>query len=208
MHNRLREAWVLATLVVAHVVAAQPALQSTAPTGRDLLNSERIEAKFGSYGIEVLESDDHLRVSSLFSLEDGHRVCRTFAVVRYPDAVDARLGVEHEMIVAGGSIGATFAARGWTVLKRHRYFGEISSAPRVASLMQRTPAERLAVHVYVLDVARNGERFEYAWIAEVHHPDYLDVDALHAIYGSSNDPPTEPDSATQDLLELVAREIR
>ena len=48
---------------------------------RPLLNSERIERKFGSYGIDVLRNDDAVRMSNLYSLRDGEKICRTFAVV-------------------------------------------------------------------------------------------------------------------------------
>ena len=44
----------------------------------------------------------------------------------------------------------------------------------------------LAVHVYVLDVVKGEMRFQYAAIAEIHHPDYLRRDDLSAIYGSAN----------------------
>ena len=33
-----------------------------------LLNSDRIRAKFGSYGIDVLQDRDRIRVSSLYSV--------------------------------------------------------------------------------------------------------------------------------------------
>jgi hypothetical protein len=36
---------------------------------RPLLNSERIQACFGSYGVEVLQQQDNLRISSLYSLD-------------------------------------------------------------------------------------------------------------------------------------------
>ena len=40
---------------------------------RELLNSERIAAAFGSYGVEVLEQDDTVRVSNLYSGEGEER---------------------------------------------------------------------------------------------------------------------------------------
>jgi hypothetical protein len=177
-----------------------PAVDTRTP---ELLNSERIERTFGSYGIEVLESDARTRVANLYSIAGAARVCRTFAVTRYPTAIDPRLAAEHATIVSGGSIGATFAARGWTVLKTHRYFGEIDATPRLAALMGGIDAARLAVHVYALDVAKDGTRLEYATIAEIHHPEYLDLEDIRAIYGGGTTVPPRPDEATRALLELV-----
>jgi hypothetical protein len=113
IHRFLR----LAAIGVVLAGTAAPAFAqapAAAPAGtRELLNSERIAARFGSYGIAVIESDGRVRVSNLFSGRDGERTCRTFAVVRYPDRVDPALAAEHDEIVRGGSIGAVFAARGW-----------------------------------------------------------------------------------------------
>jgi hypothetical protein len=186
-------------------VAAQPA-QATPRTvlSAELLNSERIERRYGSYGVEVLESDTTTRVSNLYSEHGATRVCRTFAVVRYPPSIDSRLGAERAAILAGGSIGATFAARGWTVVKTHRYAGEIATTPRLAALMGGIDAARLAVHVYTLEVGKDGVRIDYATIAEVHHPDYLGLTDIQAIYGAGAPLPTAPNEATRVLLALVA----
>jgi hypothetical protein len=167
-------------------VQAQP----TVPPARELLNSERIEQKFGSYGVAVLRSDARLRVASLFSTASSagggaeQRTCRTFAVTRYPDEVVPAFAAEHREIVAGGSIGAVFAAHGWRVLKAHLYFGEIAAWPRVAELMRVAPGARLALDAYVLEVAKDGAAFEYASIVEIHHPDYLRLPDLASLYGA------------------------
>ena len=65
---------------------------------RTPLNSERIEARYGSYGIEVLESDTRIRESNLFSEHAGGRVTRTFAIVQYPEIVHSEFS--DEIIVA------------------------------------------------------------------------------------------------------------
>jgi hypothetical protein len=156
----------------------------------------------------VLESDATTRVSNLYSEHAGKRICRTFAVVRYPPSVDARLASEHAAILAGGSIGATFTARGWTVVKTHRYAGEVATTPRLATLMGGIDTPRLAVHVYALSVFKDDMHGEYATIAEVHHPDYLGLDDVQEIYGVGGPLPTEPDAATRALLALVAEEGR
>jgi hypothetical protein len=166
--------------------AAQAIEAAPADAPRELLNSERIAQRFGSYGISVLESDARIRVSNLYSEGEGGRVCRTFAVVRYPATIDPALAAEHEEIVRGGSIGAVFASRGWRVGKSNLRFLEIDASPRVAALMRVPPRTALAAHAYVLDVSKAGRTLEYALLVEIHHPDYLRLADLGAIYGAAS----------------------
>lgn len=196
---RLRAA-LLAAALFAFVLPAQP------PTP-ELLNSERIEQAFGSYGIEVLANGRAERVSRLYSVHDGIEICRSFAVVIYPERLAPALAPEHEAIVAGGSIGATFAAAGWAVRKTHRYFGTLSATDGLRAIMHAPAAGELAVHVYTLSVARDGVEHEYATIAEVHHPDYLDLDALQAIHGEGMTLPAPLDAATRRVLERVVARL-
>lgn len=169
---------------------------------RELLNSERIERRFGSYGVDVLSSDARYRVSNLYSVHDDERICRTFAVVVYPSRIDPRFRREHDEIVAGGSIGAVFARNGWIVTKRHLYFGELPATQKVAGLMRTDEGVPLAVHVYVLSVERDGASFDYATIAEVHHPDYLSSADLPRIYGA----PARSSDAQDRLLDEILAE--
>lgn len=157
------------------------------PAGRELLNSERIAAAFGSYGVEVLEQDERTRVSNLFSGAGQGKTCRTFAVVRYPPHLDGALRVEHAEIVAGGSIGAVFAAHGWQVRKTHLSYAERPASARLAQLMRVAAGTTLAEHIYALDVVKDGRAIEYAVLAEIHHPDYLAVADLARIYGPVDD---------------------
>ncbi len=186
----LRGARWVATITMFAAAAAACA-QAPATTGRELLNSERIEQRFGSYGIAVLASDARVRVSNLYSnnpdrTAGGGRICRTFAVVQYPAAVDPAFAAEHAAIVDGGSIGAVFAASGWRVLKAHLRYDEIAASARLAELLHVQSGTRLARHAYLLSVEREGTVFAYAAIAEIHHPDYLTLADLRAIYGSPN----------------------
>lgn len=209
-----RLALLLASLLVgAEAAVAQPAVASRTEHAqaervepRELLNSERIERRFGSYGIEVLEGDGAIRVSNLYSIEQGRRVGRTFAVVFYPESVNPALEDEHAEIQAGGSIGAVFAAGGWTVTKVHRYFGQIESSAKVAELMGRRPGEPLALHVYVFKVSLGAESFDYATIAEAHHPEYLTVDDLPRIYGPLETPTPSPEM--RETLSAIAARMR
>jgi hypothetical protein len=166
--------------VPAPAAAARPAAT------RELLNSERIERRFGSYGIEVLESDGRVRVSSLYSQGDDGRTCRTFAVVRYPERIDPAVAAEHDEIVRGGSIGAVFAAHGWKVGKTNLRYLEVDAPARVAALMRVPLGTRLAAHAYVLDVTKDGGSIEYAALVEMHHPDYLKLADLREIYGAAD----------------------
>lgn len=171
-------------LAAASVASAQLAAPSAVTAhAREQLNSERIEARFGSYGVEVLEPGPPLRVSDLYSAENGVRTCRTFAIVRYPDRIDSALNAEHEEIVNGGSIGAVFAKHGFSVRKTHLYYGEIEATLRLAALMRVPPGAKLALDAYVLDVAKQGATYEYAALVEIHHPDYLRRADLEALYG-------------------------
>lgn len=187
-------------------LAAYLAVAQTAPAPK-LLNSERIEQKFGSYGIDVLSSDSSLRVSDLYSLENGRKVCRTFAVVLYPTTIDPLFAAEHAAILAGGSIGAVFKQRGWTVTKKNLYFGTLSPTPKVARLMHDGSGRRLAVHVYGLYVAKNGKSFEYATIAEVHHPDYLTLEEVRHIYGNPEPVPAETAGLVQRMLAVTVEQM-
>jgi hypothetical protein len=166
-------------LLVAATATAQP-------PSRELLNSERIQQAFGSYGVEVLASGDRTRITNLYSVDGGTKTCRTFAVVLFPAAVDPAVSAEHATITGGGSIGAVFAANGWRVLKTHLAFREIEATPRLASLMHVAIGTRLAEHAYVLDVAKNDKTVEYAALIEIHHPDYLRRADLDRIYGSAD----------------------
>jgi len=175
---------------------------------RELLNSERIARRFGSYGVDVIAADATVRVSSLYSGEDGQRVCRTFAVVRYPRAVDPRVASEHARILGGESLGATFAAEGWSVHKTHRYYGELPATPRVAELMRIEPGTALALDIYVLDVSNGGDAIEYAAIAELHHPDYLKLVDLATLYGEPATATPAGDRLVRDMLDVVRRRAR
>src|SRR5262245_42966767 len=60
--------WMGLCLALGAPAGAVRAQSSAAvPAAPELLNSERIEQKFGSYGIAVLRSDERLRVANLYS---------------------------------------------------------------------------------------------------------------------------------------------
>ena len=150
-----------------------------------LLNSERIEARFGSYGVAVLRNDPSGRISNLYSVHNGSRITRTLAIVTFHSPLPASLGDVHRRIVEGDSIGRTLKAAGWRVTKET--FEICMATPEGAVTewldgMGLPSRVRLAHHRYELSIARNDEMARYATIAEIHHPDYLTVDQLVEIY--------------------------
>lgn len=146
-----------------------------------LLNSERIEKKFGGYGIDVLYNSAQLRVSNLY---DGKKITRTLAVVDYPDFIDSSFFKEHEIIVQGGSIGSVFKTHGWTIDKKNIFLGELAPSAdynKLCALMGNIPPSKLSVWIYVFNIRKDGKAFPYATITEVYHPDYLSLADLKCI---------------------------
>ena len=151
-----------------------------------LENSERIRLKFGSYGIEVLENSPGIRVSSLHSTHNGINISRTFAVVAYPNVIEPEFQMEHDAIINGQSIGMLFKKNGWLIDKHHQYFGEIKTSPALfnsSSHSDNASTVKSAIHAYTLIIRKDVSEFQYASIAEVHHPDFLRLQDLSEIYG-------------------------
>ena len=181
--------------------AVLAAALSACATETVLLNSERIERRFGSYGIDVLASEAGLRRSSLYSIENGAHVGRTYAVVRFTEDPDTSIDSEHAKVLAGNSLGAVFKANGWNIHKQTLHIGTIvveDTTTDVLDLMALDGRQTLALHVYQLLLARGSQIFEYATIIEVHHPDYLSEADLLRIYSYDQSESLGPDS----LLEL------
>lgn len=169
-------------------------------------NSERIRTKFGSYGIEVLESGQGIRVSNLYSIDKGVKTNRTFAVVAYPEVIEPEFSKEHDAIINGQSIGIVFRNNGWVVDKRHQYFGQIetpSACSDVEAVFGDIGKTRPAIHVYSFFVSKDNSEFRYASIAEVHHPEYLGLEDLYTIYGDVSDSVFEKREDVESFLEIV-----
>ena len=158
------------------------AVACTGDTGP--LNSDRIEQRFGSYGVEILNADPTRRVSSLFSEEPGGRVCRTYAIVDFHLPVDIRLASEHGEVTAGDSIGQVFRRAGWKIRKTTEFIAEENARDvghDLPALMRVAGDQPLATHRYRFEVIKGDVRIHYATITEVHHPDYLQLTALLAL---------------------------
>lgn len=177
------------------------AVLSACATESVVLNSERIEQRFGSYGIDVLASEAGLRRSSLFSYSGDRTTCRTYAVVQFAENADTGWNEAHSRVLAGDSIGETFKEDGWDIRKNTLHIGTIrlpESRTEVGDLMQLRGAHDLALHIYQLVLVRGGNELEYATILEAHHPEYLTETDLHDIFTHE---PVEPVSRS-DLDRL------
>ncbi len=182
--------------------AVLAAVLSACATESVILNSERIEKRFGSYGIDVLASEAGLRRSSLFSLDGDTATCRTYAVVQFREQPDERYDDAHSKVLAGDSIGTTFKEDGWGIQKNTLYIGSARLPDRsteIATLMRLTGAHDLALHVYQLVLVREDSALEYATILEVHHPEYLTVSELRELF----DYEPETAIAPRDLARLT-----
>ena len=168
----------------------------------EALNSERIEQRFGSYGVDVLQYSAGIRRSSLYSVAGDERICRTYAVVRFRDENIAGVTSEHAEVLAGQSIGATFKASGWHIQKTTLYVGALelqADQHPIARLMHLRQGTELAMHAYQLVLEQGDQSIDYATIVEVHHPDYLSPAELGRLYG---------DPAATRLDEQQMRELR
>ena len=170
------------------------------------LNSERIESRFGNYGIEVLASEAGFRRSSLYSADKGFRTCRTYAVARFTDKPHLSYTPEHAKVLAGNSLGEVFKANDWKIHKQTLHIGSLqlgSVISGVGKLMRLSSTQILALHVYQLLLAKDNQVFEYATIAETHHPDYLREPELLSIYPYDDSGSLSAESLS-NILKIVA----
>lgn len=173
----------------------------------ELLNSERIKQRFGSFGLDVLHSSNGLRRASLYSNEDGRKLCRTYSIVRFDNVPDTVIGDEHAQILAGSSIGSTFKANGWTIYKETRFVGELqipAKADEVLQLMAVGENELLAMHVYRLLLKKDVQIIDYSTIIELHHPEYLDKEQVTTLY-MVDEPARLTDTELSEVSDLVLK---
>jgi hypothetical protein len=188
-----------------------PSTKSTSPEDRHTLalaNSDRIQLLFGNYGIQVLENSPGMRISSLYSIHDGIKTNRTFAVVAYPEVVAEAIKKEHQTIIGGESIGIVFRNNGWHTIKHHQYFGELEASTGDSDTRSVFGATRPAIHIYWLSVMKNNSEFRYARIAEVHHPDYLQLEDLKAIYRDDFNDNLVISGEVSEMLEIVKSKMQ
>lgn len=155
-----------------------------------LLNSERIEQQFGSYGVTILSQDSAVRRTSLYSDDSGHPICRTYAIVQYARSEYPEIHSIHSDVLAGASIGSSFSEKGWSIRKETTHIGSIDlkdPAHPLASMMQLDAPAILATHVYDFHVVNASADIHYATIVETHHPQYLDAAQVIEIYGATDE---------------------
>jgi len=177
----------------------------------ELGNSDRILLKFGNYGIDIVENDLRIRVSKLFSTTGGVKTNRTFAVVMYPAVIEPAFSKEHEAIINGQSIGIVFKEHGWLIEKHNQYIGELeplSDDSGIHSVFGNIGEVRPVIHVYSLIVKKDNSEFHYASIAEVHHPEYLDLEELKIICGEETDGAPLMNQDTIDFLKIVETRMK
>ena len=171
----------------------------------ELLNSERIEQQFGTYGIEILRQEDGVRRSNLYSVEDGSHVCRTYAVVVFTDPLESKVATTHAAIIGGSSIGTSFRAAGWQLTKETVYIGTVrvpDPTHEIAGLMRLDKATTLGLHAYRLILRKQEQSVHYATIFESHHPDYLSGAELSQLYADDMGKPLDT-AAIERFVDLV-----
>lgn len=176
VHRRLR----------IHVVICLALILAACTSQGSLLNSERIERTYGSYGVDVIRASDDGRVSSLYSGTGDDKVTRTFAIVAYSGQIRRAFASEHARVQSGESIGAVFRSAGWEIDKLNIFIGEMEIPAKyglLADLMRIDLPKFLATHVYEFVIRKDGKSFDYATIVELHHPQYLSAVDLRDIYG-------------------------
>jgi len=174
----------------------------------EVLNSERIKDRFGSYGIEIIQQDDNIRLSNLYSTHDGDQICRTYAIVEFVGSDFVDLTEVHNKIIDGASIGSTLKNDGWEIRKESIFVGTLrlpESAHPISALMRLQPDVELAVHAYKLHIEKASFSVHYATIIETHHPEYLGTTELRDLYSVSTK--TDVD-AINDIHQLVLRQSR
>lgn len=154
------------------------------------MNSDQIQARFGSYGVDVVAQSGRTRLASLYSLHGSNRICRTLALTRFFDPIPEVLKTAHTAIIAGGSIGATLRQTGWRVVKSDASFATAPAGPQFSTLCAGTLSKnaQIAIQIYTLQVSTNDQRHDYAVIAEAYHPEHI-----------------APRTSTEDLPKLLDR---
>ena len=162
----------------------------------ELLNSERIERQFGSYGIDVITQISGLRRSNLYSEEDGLQTCRTYAIVEFVDPTEDEIKSAHQAILAGASIGEMFRSAGWQIGKQTIHIGTIqitNPAHPIGRLMRLVAPAILATHAYKFVLIGDSQLIHYATIIETHHPAYLTERNLHDLFTINQNQGLEPE---------------
>ena len=139
------------------------------------LNSDAIKATFGSYGVEVISQSESTRVANLYSLSGDVKICRTLAVTEFVLPMDPALVKAHQLIKAGGSIGATLRSAGFSINKKLLIKTETTAGDEFVSLSHGSVrvGAPLYTKVYALFAQLGDRQIPYAVIAEAYHPEHF-----------------------------------
>ena len=129
----------------------------------------------------------------------------------YPTVIEPAFRKEHQAITEGQSIGIVFREHGWQIDKRHQYIGELdtlSDFSGIHSVFGDIGLARPVIHVYSLIVRKDNQEFHYASIAEVHHPEYLELEELTSIFEVEPDGAEVKNPGTIDFLRIVKSKMQ
>lgn len=168
-----------------------------------ILNSTRIEEKFGSYGVDVMVNDEQMgvRLANLYSKLHEQKVMRTLALVKFVPNIDESLKKAHQEILNGASLGSTLVKHKALVKKKLIYKDKIFNLPKKIYEMMNIYEGPLPVIIYDLVANIDGRDIEYCTITEVYSPLFLSFSELNTI---SNQMPYEafPQKAQENIKIL------
>lgn len=159
------------------LMACQTIAQKDAWLAPNILNSQRIELKFGSYGVDILAQNHTSRLANLYSFYEGQKSTRTLAFTRYHLPMDKALLLAHEEILKGGSIGSTLKNHGFQV-KKQFFFLENISMPKISYFTNNN----LPAVIYELIANIDGRDLHYCTILEVYDPNFLTIEEARNLY--------------------------
>lgn len=169
-----------------------------------LLNSTRIELKFGSYGVKVLAQDPvkGIRLSSLYSVHGNEQITRTLAFTRYESKVNDKLKMAHEEILAGGSIGTILNKHGFDLKKELFFKGFVEDMPEEAQNLMQTQESLYAAIIYNLMAIQDNESYPYCTILEVYSPEFLSLADVQLIYPVFNNTKLSEEE-TSNAIDMI-----
>ena len=140
-----------------------------------ILNRDAIKATFGSYGVEGISQSQSTRVAYLYSVSGDAKICRTLAVTEFVFPMDPALTEAHQLIRAGGSIGATLRSAGFSINKKRLIKTETAAGDEFVSLTNGSVLKGAPLYtkVYALFAQQGSRQIPYAVIAEAYHPEHF-----------------------------------
>lgn len=175
-----------------------------------LLTSERINAKFGSFGVQVLLQDElsNIRFSNLYSLENGEKITRTLALVNFVEKIDPRLKKTHQEILDGASLGATLTKHGFLLQKNIVFTGVFDGLPPQLNAMMKVPNTEFAATIYEVLVKINNDTVPYCTITEIFSPAFVSKTELTSLHQQFNSNPNEDKVRVQIVASTSDEKVK